>query len=647
MAPGARGAAPAPASTPAPSRALRASSADLPVLTTLTTAAPPVPADAVAGARAAKPARAGTAAPAFNPDSETAGVVVDDASAPAVAAAAPVKGIGQEIHHAHPETTPAKPLGRIGPYVLTDVISHDGLGRVFKARDSSEAADVRITLLDLDTNARDRDGVVQQLQKAVLAAASLQHPGLARIVDAGVVGEGVYICNAWTSGRTLAQALHAGWQPTARVAAQMVCSLARALAFAHAAGVMHGGLNPSNVTLDEDDNPVVLGLGYACTAHASDMPSLDPLVTGAAPYLAPEQLQGGAVDVRTDIHALGVLLYELLAGRRAYPGQTVPEVARALMSHDPAPPHWLRFDVPERLSAIAMQALQRNPAARYAQASEVVAALDAWLHESVQEDEAARQALVQDESSDQAEGAAGSNLRRKGLWATAALLLAATAVVAFSWVERQGSPQAIAPEPVAGTAVESPSTPTPTPTPTTAPAAATTPAQTQSNTVPQCQVMAWRQTLQWRRPWQRRYQLRRPVLWLWLRRQSQNPKPLTAFQPPRSALRRRRAHPAALQPSPPPVAAAPTPAEAPLPGCACPPWPLTGRHRPGQRPASSPPKLPLPRHATNPAAPMPALRRLAQPLRWAPCSWLSALGLCGRGGQAGRRVATAEQAHPA
>ncbi len=321
-------------------------------------------------------------------------------------------------------------LGRVGPYELKAALAHDGLGQIYQAWDSNEGVAVMLTLLDLESDARDREVVIAQLQKSVLAASGLQHPGLARIHDAGVVGAGVYIVNQWLTGRTLAQAQLAGWQPTARVAAQLVHDLAKALAHAHAFGVVHGGLNPSTVMLDADDKPIVLGLGFACPAHASDLPSMDPLVSGAAPYLSPEQLLGGTVDARTDVHALGVLLYELLTARRAYPSATVPEVARALMAHDPAPPHWLRLDVPERLSAIAMQALQRNPAARYAHASEVATALDAWLQHSEHETDDARNAFVA------AQALPLPQRRKKNHWLSASLVLAAAVVVAFSWTEQ-------------------------------------------------------------------------------------------------------------------------------------------------------------------------------------------------------------------
>ncbi len=318
------------------------------------------------------------------------------------------------------------------------MLPHDGLGQVYKAKDTEQGHDVMVTLLDLDADARDREAIVTQMQKSVLKAAALQHPGLVRIVDAGVVGQGVYIVNDWTPGRSLAMAQHAGWQPTARLAAELVRDLALALAHAHAHGVLHGGLNPSTVMLDAHDRAAVLGLGYAGPAHASDVPSMDPLVSGAAPYLAPEQLQGGAIDERTDVHALGVLLYELLAGNRAYPGGTVPEVARALMAHDPAPPHWLRLDVPERLSAIAMQALQRNPAARYAQVGQVAAALNAWLEQSELETDETRDYFAAPQPEPEL-----SNKKRYGV--SASLLAAAAVVLAFTWVERADTGTAIVP----------------------------------------------------------------------------------------------------------------------------------------------------------------------------------------------------------
>ncbi len=397
---------------------------------------------AASGQAAAASAASGEAR---NRDRAPAAALVSE-KAPDVAAAA-VVGYGEPApvpgRHTDTKTGPAAPtppvpslaapagsaLGHIGPYDLWVALARHGLGQCFKAWDTADGVEVMLTLLDLESDARDREAIVAQLQQSVLAAAALKHPGLARIHDAGVIGQGVYIVYDWLPGRTLGQAQMSGWHPTARVAANLVRDLARALAHARAHGVLHGGLNPATVMLDANDRPTVLGLGYASIAHDSDVPAMDLLVSGAAPYLAPEQLQGGSVDARTDVHALGVLLYELLTARRAYPGETVPEVARSLMAHDPAPPHWLRLDVPERLSAIAMQALQRNPAARYAHVGEVGDALDAWLQQSEEENEDAREAfaVAQQEA---------RPVRRKGYWVSASLLAAATAVVAFTWVER-------------------------------------------------------------------------------------------------------------------------------------------------------------------------------------------------------------------
>ncbi len=333
------------------------------------------------------------------------------------------------------EAVDSAPLGCIGPHWLREAINHDGLGRLFKAWDSKASADVAVTVLDLEPDAKGRDGILEKLQQGVMAAAGLAHPGLVRIHDAGVIGEGVYVATEWLPGRSMASALRSGWQPTAKVAAQVVARLSEALSHVHAHGIVHGGLNPATVVLDADDHPKITGLGYACAAYASDLPSMDPLVTGAAPYLAPEQFQGGAVDARTDIHALGVVLYELLTGRRAYPGDTVPAIAHALLHHDPAPPHWLRLDLPERLSAIAMQALQRNPAARYASAADVTAALKLWLQEVESE------SRVEHKMSGAVQLDQPQNPRKKR-WVGVGMVVAAAAALAFSWAKRGEPPPA-------------------------------------------------------------------------------------------------------------------------------------------------------------------------------------------------------------
>jgi serine/threonine protein kinase len=150
------------------------------------------------------------------------------------------------------------------------------------------------------------------------AVAGLSHPNIVTVHDAGLSAHGVYIAMERLHGRDLRQALAQGWRPTPWQAAQLVRRVADALAYAHAHGVVHCDIKPANIFLSKRDKPKVLDFGIARVAHGAALPALDGLVAGSPHYLAPEQLQGGTVDARTDIHALGVVFYELLTGRKAF-----------------------------------------------------------------------------------------------------------------------------------------------------------------------------------------------------------------------------------------------------------------------------------------------------------------------------------------
>jgi eukaryotic-like serine/threonine-protein kinase len=207
--------------------------------------------------------------------------------------------------------------------------------------------------------------------------------------------------------------------------------VAQAMAYAHSKAVVHGAISPQTVFVTEGGAPKLMGFGWAQVANTSSLPELDPLVAGAAHYLAPEQLQGGTVDERTDVHALGALLFELLAGRPAFAGHTVPQVVQALLKHAPLAPHLGKPDVPHPLSEIAMRALQREPTDRYASVAAMVTALQDWLKSSARG------------AADASAGAA----KPWRPWAVAAALLVTGSLVALTLTARSNGRAGPAPVP--------------------------------------------------------------------------------------------------------------------------------------------------------------------------------------------------------
>jgi serine/threonine-protein kinase len=276
--------------------------------------------------------------------------------------------------------------------------------------------------------------------------ASLNHPHIVTIFDAGLSARGVYIAMERLRGRDLRQALSAGWKPTPAQAALLVRRVADALAYAHARGVVHCDIKPANIFLDKRDKPKVLDFGIARVAHGRSNAHLDGFVLGSPHYLAPEQLQGGEVDARTDIHALGVVFYELLAGRRAFTGDSVEQISTAILTLHPAPAHEVRPEVPKALSAIAAKAMAREPGDRHPSALALALELRRWL-------DAQEAAGPQAAPARERRRSSPAPRRRALLWAGSALagvaLLAAAVGVARRTAAPAPLPVDLAPAPLA------------------------------------------------------------------------------------------------------------------------------------------------------------------------------------------------------
>ncbi|KPF48425.1 hypothetical protein IP80_10775 [beta proteobacterium AAP65] len=278
---------------------------------------------------------------------------------------------------AHVEQQPT--LSHIGRYALKGLLGHGGLGQVHEAWDPLLSRTVAVKTLQFDVATPERVALDGLFLNEARAAAGLSHPNIVTVHDAGLSAQGVYIAMERLHGCDLRQRLVGGWQPTPGEAAQLVRRVAEALAYAHTRGVVHCDIKPANIFLNHRDKPKVLDFGIARVAHGAVPEALEGAVTGSPHYLAPEQLTGGAVDARTDVHALGVVFYELLTLRKAYTGDSVEQITTAVLTNHPAPAHELRSGVPRTLSAIAAKAMAREPAERYASAAEMALELRRWI----------------------------------------------------------------------------------------------------------------------------------------------------------------------------------------------------------------------------------------------------------------------------
>jgi serine/threonine-protein kinase len=257
------------------------------------------------------------------------------------------------------------------------------MGEVFLAEDTRLHRQVALKRLTSDSlsNADTRARILHEAR----AIAKLHHPGIAAIFDVVEDADTVWIVMEYVRGETLAARLRRERPPLAR-AVDIGLQITEALAAAHAHGVLHCDLKPSNVLITPDDKAKLLDFGLARpTAEAaataetrlasqSSSAHLGRL-SGTAGYLAPERLSGAPVDERGDIYSLGVALFELLSGRRPFAGTDLVAVAASALTSAPPSPSSLDPAVPEALSAVVLKALSSNPGLRFQTATDVASAL--------------------------------------------------------------------------------------------------------------------------------------------------------------------------------------------------------------------------------------------------------------------------------
>ena len=270
---------------------------------------------------------------------------------------------------------------RVGPYEILAAIGAGGMGEVYRARDTRLERDVALKVLPADALA-DEAARARLLREARLAS-KLNHPHICAVYDVGEDQSRAYIAMELVEGQSLSARLDRGAVPVAELL-QYGAQMAAALAHAHARGVVHRDFKSANVVVTPDGQAKVLDFGLAKRLVAGDESGAatrsrqsltDVGVTpGTLAYMAPEQLRGHPADARSDIWALGIVLYELAAGKRPFEGKTGFELSSAILNQPvPAVPS----SVPALLAGVIDHCLAREPGDRYQRADEVRAALDA------------------------------------------------------------------------------------------------------------------------------------------------------------------------------------------------------------------------------------------------------------------------------
>jgi serine/threonine-protein kinase len=264
-----------------------------------------------------------------------------------------------------------------GRYELQRKVARGGMADVFLSRDL--LLDRPVALKVLFPEFATDPAFVQRFRREAQSAARLTHPNVVSVFDWGQEGATYYIVMEYVEGRSLAEVIRESGRMEPDQAATIAADVADALAFAHEHGVVHRDVKPGNVLVTNSGHVKVADFGIARAVSAVENLTQTGTVMGTATYFSPEQARGGAVDPRSDVYSLGIVLYEMLTGTPPFTGDNPVSVAYKHVSELPAPPRRLREDIPEALEAIVLKAINKNPANRYASATELRADLRRYL----------------------------------------------------------------------------------------------------------------------------------------------------------------------------------------------------------------------------------------------------------------------------
>jgi serine/threonine-protein kinase len=265
-------------------------------------------------------------------------------------------------------TAEAKTYG--GRYQVIERVGLGGMAEVYRARDELLGREVAVKVLN-DKLSSDKS-FVERFRREAQAAANLSHPNIVSLYDYGSDEGANFIVMELIDGRGLERIISEEGPLLPERAAEMASDVARALERAHATGLVHRDIKPSNIMITSYGQTKVTDFGIArAIGDGEQTMTQTGMVIGTASYLSPEQAQGNPVDARSDVYALGCVLYEMLTGAPPFKGETPLSIAYKHVREDAEKPSMVNPDVPAALDAIVMKALAKNPDNRYQSAREM------------------------------------------------------------------------------------------------------------------------------------------------------------------------------------------------------------------------------------------------------------------------------------
>src|SRR5271156_2111426 len=273
------------------------------------------------------------------------------------------------------------PIGsKFGPYEIVAPIGAGGMGEVYRARDTRLGREVAIKVLP-ESFSRDAERL-RRFEQEARSVAALNHPNILAIHDIGESGGAPFLVSELLEGHSLRKELDSGPVPTRR-AVDYGTQLANGLAAAHDKGIVHRDLKPENVFVCADGRIKILDFGLAklakpamsaeerVTQGASMQETTPGIVLGTVGYMSPEQVRGEPADARSDIFALGTILYEMFSGQRAFRRDTSAETMTAILKEDPPEITTAGKPIAPALERIVRRCLEKKPLQRFQSARDL------------------------------------------------------------------------------------------------------------------------------------------------------------------------------------------------------------------------------------------------------------------------------------
>lgn len=260
-------------------------------------------------------------------------------------------------------------ISRLGRYEVLGEIGQGAMGVVYKARDPLIDRIVAIKTINLGLALDEKEEYEGRFYQEAKAAGRLSHPNIVTIYDVGKNGDVAYIAMEFLEGRELRDIMNDDGLLSVDQVLDIVAQVAQGLAYAHEHDIVHRDIKPSNVMVVRDGHVKITDFGIARMA-SSAVQTQTGMVLGSPKYMSPEQVMGKAIDQRSDIFSLGVMLYEMLTGQAPFNGDNVNAIMYQTLNAIPVPPNSLNPQVPEMINFIVAKALAKKVEDRYRNAKD-------------------------------------------------------------------------------------------------------------------------------------------------------------------------------------------------------------------------------------------------------------------------------------